>query len=562
MIPACYVLQPWDQYGLDVLDGKVLVGRYTRLAVERHYKDLSRQVEKGLVWRPEMAAHALAFFPKYCRHFEGEWSGKPVELAPWQAFWLAVEFGWYKADGTRRFRTFYEEVARKNGKSTKLAGLGLYLFAADKEAGAQVYTAATKLEQAKITHAAAEMMVAKSPALRQLVQNHKNKLWIPGTANKFVPLGADAKTQDGLNVHGAIIDELHAHPTRDLWDVIDTARGARRRSVMHAITTAGFNQDGSICLEQRNYLIQILEGQIEDDSFGGVIYTLDDGDDWFDERNWGKANPNLGVSVFLEELRTQAAKARHVPAALNNFLTKRLNIWTQVSESWLSLDAWDKNADPIDEAALLGRKCYGGLDLASKTDIAAWVLLFPPEKPGDKWVILCRFFIPEDNMLLRDQKDRVSYTAWARQGFIIPTAGVRTDQEVIRQHILEDAAKFELLAVGFDAWNSGKIVTELMEDGIEMIELSQNFQNLSEPSKELEAMILAGDMAHGGQPVLRWMAGNVVILRDTNDNYRPNKKKSRERIDGIVALAMAINRALYHAPADTYKSAYDDEVYL
>lgn len=562
MIPACYVLQPWDQYALDVLDGKITVGRYARLAIERHFKDISRQEEKGLVWRPDMAAHALAFFPKYCRHFEGEWSGKPVELAGWQAFWLAVEFGWYRADGARRFRTWYEEVARKNGKSTKLAGLGLYLFAADKEAGAQVYTAATKLEQAKITHAAAEMMVAKSPALRQLIQNHKNKLWIPGTANKFIPLGADANTQDGLNVHGAIIDELHAHPSRALWDVIDTARGARRRSVMHAITTAGFNQDGSICLEQRNYLIQILEGQIDDDSFGGVIYTLDEGDDWFDEANWGKANPNLGVSVFLEELRTQAAKARYVPAALNNFLTKRLNVWTQISESWLSLDAWDKCAGQVDEEALRHRKCFGGLDLASKTDIAAWILLFPPEKPGEKWVVLCRFFIPEDNMLVRDQKDRVSYTAWARQGHIIPTAGTRIDQEAIRRQIIDDAANFDLQSIGFDEWNAGKIASELMEDGLEMVALTQNFQNLSEPSKELEAKVLAGELTHGGQPVLRWMAGNVVVLRDTNDNYRPNKKKSRERIDGIVALAMALNRAMYHAPADTFRSAYEEEVYL
>ncbi|QND86407.1 Phage terminase large subunit [Chromobacterium vaccinii] len=567
MIPACYVLQPWDQYGVDVLEGRIKVGRYVRLAVERHFRDLQQQEARGLVWRPDMAAHALAFFPRYCRHFEGEWSGQPVELAPWQAFWIAVEFGWYNRDGRRRFRTFYEEVARKNGKSTKLAGLGLYLFAADKEAGAQVYTAATKLEQAKITHAAAEMMVAKSPALRQLVQNHKNKLWIPGTANKFVPLGADAKTLDGLNVHGAIIDELHAHPSRDLWDVIDTGRGARRRSVMHAITTAGFNQEGSICLEQRNYLIRILENQgkdpaLEDDSFGGVIYTLDPDDDWFDESVWCKANPNLGVSVFLEELRTQAQKARVVPTALFNFLTKRLNIWTQSVESWISLDSWDKGAAVVDAEALRHRRCYGGLDLASKTDIAAWVLLFPPEKSGEPWHVLPRFFVPADNMLVRDQKDRVSYSTWARQGYITATAGTRIDQEVIRAQILQDAANFDLQAIGFDEWNAGKLATELTEDGLQLVALSQNFQNLSDPTKELEALIKSQELAHGGHPVLRWMAGNVVVLRDSNDNYRPNKGKSREKIDGIVALVMALNRALYHAPAESFVSAYEDEVCL
>ncbi len=538
------------------------IGRYARLAVERHYRDLSQQVVKGLEWRPWRAEHVLRFFPQFCRHFEGRWAGNPVELAPWQAFWLAVEFGWFRTDGKRRFRTWYEEVARKNGKSTKLAGLGLYLFAADKEPGAQVYTAATKLEQAKITHAAAEMMVAKSPALRMLVHNHKNKLFIPGTANKFVPLGSDAKTQDGLNVHGAIIDELHAHPTRALWDVIDSGRGTRDHSVMHAITTAGFNQEGSICLEQRNYLIQILEGHVQDDSYGGVVYTLDDGDDWFDEANWAKANPNLDVSLSLIELQTQALKARNVPAALANFLTKRLNVWTQVLESWLSLDAWDKGAEPVDEAELSGRPCFGGLDLASKTDIAAWVLVFPPQSPGERWKVLCRFFVPEDNMEVRDQKDRVQYTAWARQGFIIPTPGNRIEQEVIRLQIIDDAARFDLKAVGYDEWNADRMAGELMEAGIDMVPISQNFQSLSEPSKELEAMVLSGQLAHGGQPVLRWMAGNVVVLKDTNDNYRPNKKRSRERIDGIVALVMALNRALFHTEQGEYQSAYEEGVYL
>ncbi|WP_374556653.1 terminase large subunit [Aquitalea pelogenes] len=556
------MLQPWDQYGLDVLEGRIKSGRYTRLAVERHFRDLRQQAGRQLVWRPEMARHVLEFFPRYCRHFDGQWNGKPVELAPWQAFWLAVEFGWYREDGRRRFRTWYEEVARKNGKSTKLAGLGIYLFALDKEAGAQVYTAATKLDQAKITHSAAEMMVAKSPALRQLVQNNKNILRIPGTANRYVPLGADANTLDGLNVHGAIMDELHAHPTRALWDVIDTGRGSRRNSIMHAITTAGFNQEGSICLEQRGYLIQILEGQLQDDSYGGVIYTLDEGDDWFDHSNWVKANPNLAVSVNLEELDSQAQKARHEPAALNNFLTKRLNIWTQVERSWLSLDAWNNNAQPVDAEALKGRTCFGGLDLANKIDIAAWVLLFPPVEPGDKWAILPRFFVPADNIALRDRQDRVPYTSWARQGFITATAGVQINQDAIRAQILQDAADYDIQSIGFDEWNAGKLASELIEDGLELVALSQNFQNLSEPSKELEARLLAGNFAHGGNPVLRWMAGNVVVISDSNGNYRPSKKKSREKIDGIVGLIMALNRALYHKPAAPYVSAYENEVCL
>ncbi|WP_205700975.1 terminase large subunit [Jeongeupia sp. USM3] len=516
-----------------------------RLAVERHYRDLRTAGERGLIFRGDMADHVLSFFPRFCRHSKGHWAGQPVTLAPWQAFWLAVEFGWYRDTGVRRFRTWYEEVARKNGKSTKLAGLGIYLFAADREPGAEVYTAATKLDQAKITHAEAEMMVGQSPALRQLITSRHNKLFIAGTSNKYLPLGADAKTQDGLNVHAAIVDELHAHPNRDLWDVIDTARGSRRNSIMHAITTAGFNQEGSICLEQRQYLISILDGALDDDSFGGVIYTLDADDDWRDEAVWPKANPNLGVSVFLDELRDQARKAAGVPAALFNFLTKRLNIWTQQVEAWLSLDDWDKGAEPFDEALLHGRKCYGGLDLASTTDLTAWVLVFLPTESDPHWRVLCRFFVPEDNMQLRERKDRVPYQLWAKQGHLIATPGNVVDQELIRQQILADGDLFDLQEVAFDQWNAAKLATELGEAGITLVAIPQNFGGLSAPTKHLEGLVLSGALLHGGHPVLRWNAGNVVLLRDTNDNYRPNKKKSRDRIDGIVAVIMAMNRALF-----------------
>jgi phage terminase large subunit-like protein len=405
------------------------------------------------------------------------------------------------------------------------------------------------------------MMVAKSPALRQLVQNNKNILRIPGTANRYVPLGADANTLDGLNVHGAIMDELHAHPTRALWDVIDTGRGSRRNSIMHAITTAGFNQEGSICLEQRGYLIQILEGQLQDDTYGGVIYTLDEGDDWFDQSNWVKANPNLAVSVNLEELDSQAQKAGTNRQRSTTFSPSGSTSGPRSNAAgcrWMPGTTTPSRSMP----ALKGRSCFGGLDLANKIDIAAWVLLFPPVEPGDKWVILPRFFVPADNIALRDRQDRVPYTSWARQGFITATAGVQINQDAIRAQILQDAADYDIQSIGFDEWNAGKLASELIEDGLELVALSQNFQNLSEPSKELEARLLAGDFAHGGNPVLRWMAGNVVVISDSNGNYRPSKKKSREKIDGIVGLIMALNRALYHKPATPYVSAYENEVCL
>lgn len=528
-----------------MLAGTINVCRYTRLAVERHFRDLREAGERGLVFNIAHAQHVIDFIQKHCRQSKGQWAGQTIALQPWQQFWIAVTFGWRRVDGTRRFRTWYEEVARKNGKSTKLSGIGLYLFAADKEPGAEVYTAATKLEQAKITHAESEMMVRQSPGLRQLITSHNNKLFIAGTSNKYVPLGADAKTADGLNVHGAIVDELHAHPSRELWDVLDTARGARRNSLMCAITTAGFNQEGSICLEQRKYLIDILEGTTDDDSFGGVIYTLDAEDDWRDEQHWGKANPNLGVSVFVEELRDAARKAAQVPAALFNFLTKRLNVWTQQVEAWLNLDDWDKGSAVFDEATLHGRACFGALDLASTTDLTAWVLVFPPVGNDPNWYVLPRFFVPEENMQRREIKDRVPYAAWHRQGFIIATPGNVVDQELIRQQVLQDARDFDLQEVAYDEWNAAKLATELAADDVVMVKIPQNFQMLTAPTKHLEGLVLSGRIRHGGHPVLRWNAGNVVLLTDTNDNYRPNKKKSRDRIDGIVATVMALNRALF-----------------
>lgn len=528
-----------------MLAGTINVCRYTRLAVERHFRDLREAGDRGLVFNIAHAQHVIDFIQKHCRQSKGQWAGQTIALQPWQKFWIAVTFGWRRVDGTRRFRTWYEEVARKNGKSTKLSGIGLYLFAADKEPGAEVYTAATKLEQAKITHAESEMMVRQSPGLRQLITSHNNKLFIAGTSNKYVPLGADAKTADGLNVHGAIVDELHAHPSRELWDVLDTARGARRNSLMCAITTAGFNQEGSICLEQRKYLIDILEGAIDDDSFGGVIYTLDVDDDWRDERHWGKANPNLGVSVFVEELRDAARKAAQVPAALFNFLTKRLNVWTQQVEAWLNLDDWDKGSAVFDETTLHGRACFGALDLASTTDLTAWVLVFPPVGNDPNWYVLPRFFVPEENMQRREIKDRVPYAAWHRQGYIIATPGNVVDQELIRQQVLQDARDFDLQEVAYDEWNAAKLATELAADDVVMVKIPQNFQMLTAPTKHLEGLVLSGRIRHGGHPVLRWNAGNVVLLTDTNDNYRPNKKKSRDRIDGIVATVMAMNRALF-----------------
>lgn len=531
-----------------MLRGKIIVCRLTFLAVKRHYKDLRNGAKRGIWFDPLRAAYIIDFFPKFLRHVRGEKTGQPIVLEPWQQFWRAVQFGWRRADGTRRFRQWYEEVPRKSGKSTTLSGIGLHLAAFDGEPGAKVYTAATKLEQAKITHGDAELMREFSPALKRLFKNHRNRLFVQGTANEFLPLGADARTLDGLDPHGAIIDELHAHRTRELWDVIISAMGARREPMLTAITTAGFNQHG-ICYEQRTLLVDILEERvingkrIINDSVGGVIYTLDEGDDWTDERTWVKAHPNLGVSVRLAYLREQCALAQQVIAQQVNFLTKMLNIWCQQDDRWLDIaKVWDPCNPSFDIEALQGRVCYGGLDLSTETDLTAFVLVFEPTPDDPHVYVVPYFFVPADNIDHRAQIDRVAYPKWVAEGFLEATPGNVVDYERVRAVIKKCSERFELREVGYDPWNASHLVTQLTSDNIAMVKIGQNLGNLSAPTKRLEGLLLSKLLTHGGHPVLRWNAENVTLLRDSNGNYRPHKGKSRERIDGIAALLNALNR--------------------
>ena len=527
-----------------MLRGEIVVGRLTFLAVKRHYVDLRKGAKRGLWFDPARAAYMIDFFPKFLRHIRGELTGQKIQLEGWQQFWRAVQFGWRREDGTRRFRQWYEEVARKNGKSTTLSGIGIHLAAFDAEPGAKVYTAATKLAQAKIVHADAELMVEFSPGLKKLFTSHRDRLFVKGTANEYIPLGADAQTLDGLDPHGAIVDELHAHKTRDLWDVLVSAMGSRREPMLTAITTAGFNQHG-ICYEQRQMLADILEGRAANDSVGGVIYTLDEGDDWTDERVWIKANPNLGVSVRLGYLRDQVANAKMVIAQQVNVLTKHFNVWCQQDDRWLDLvKVWDPCAAPFDIEALEGRVCYGGLDLSTETDLTAFVLVFEPTPEDPHVYVVPFFFVPVENIEHRAKVDRVPYPKWVQEGFLEATPGNVVDYERVRAVINECAAKYDLRDIGYDPWNASHLVTQLTGDGRSMVKLGQNLGNLSAPTKRVEGLLLSELLRHGGHPVLRWCAGNVALLRDSNGNYRPHKGKSRERIDGIAALINAINRLM------------------
>ena len=371
--PSC----PVEAYAQAVADGKIPAGNLIRLTCERHLKDLKTAKMRGLFFDADAARYVIKFY-SFLKHSKGEWAGCTFELQPWQQFIVGSLFGWKRADGTRRFRVAYVEVPRKNGKSTMLAGIGLYLLIADGEPGAEVYAAATKRDQAKIVWGEAAKMVKSSPALTKRVTTYmgKGNMNFPALGSKFEPLGADSDTMDGLNVHAAIIDELHAHKTRDVWDVLDTATGSRRQPLLFAITTAGTDQT-SVCYEQHERARKLLEGVIEDDAYFAFIACLDEGDDYADPATWAKANPNFGISVKEDDLRRKAKTAKESPSALNAFLRLHLNKWTQQVDRWIDLDVWDQNAGIIKEEALAGRTCYGGLDLSSVDDMTAWVRYSP-----------------------------------------------------------------------------------------------------------------------------------------------------------------------------------------
>ena len=538
----------FERYVRDVLSGEQVACRWVRLACERHVRDQEEGEERGLYFDDQTAREAISFF-RLLKHSKGEWAGRPLTLEPWQQFVVASLLGWRRTDGTRRYRTAYLEVARKNGKTTLAAGLGLYLMLADGEPGAEVYSVATKRDQARLSHGEATRMAKSSPAIRRMVNVYRDNIHIVDTASKFEPLGADADTMDGLNVHAALVDEVHAHKTRTVWDVIETATGARRQPLMLAITTSGYNRQ-SLCWQLHEYSQQVLDGVIEDDSWFGMIYTLDEDDDWEDETLWPKANPNLGVSKKWDDMRRKAARAREMPAALNAFQRLELDIWTQAETKWIPWQHWQACGAAVDADGMRGRICYGGLDLSSNIDVSAFLLVFPPQGNGDQYQVLSRFWIPEEAMVERSRRDRVPYDAWVRQGLITATPGNVIDYAWILDQIDQDAQAYDIREVAFDRWGATKIATELMERGGEdwLVQFGQGYVSMSPAMRELERLILEHKLAHGNNPVLTWMANNLVVRTDPAGNIKPDKEKSIEKIDGMVALVMALDRALRHEP--------------
>lgn len=494
---------------------------------------------------------AVRFFERLLRHTKGEWAGAAFGLQDWQRTIVREVFGWKRKDGTRRYRRVYVEIPRKNGKSTLSAGLALMLTFADNEPGAEVYSAAADREQAAIVFEQAKQMVQNSPALAKYAEVYKRAIVVPESMSSYKVLSSDAPTKHGLNAHGVIFDELHAQPNRELWDVLTTGMGSRRQPLLVAITTAGYDRN-SICWEQHEYARQVLEGLIVDESFYGFIAAAGEGDDWMDPAVWAKANPSMGVTVQEEYLRAEAERARQVPAYQNTFRRLHLNQWTQQDERWLDVGAWDATAGTVNEGQLAGRLAYGGLDLASTTDIAAFVLCFPLEDGLFAW--LPRFWIPRDNMVERARRDRVPYDAWVRDGFMTATPGNVIDFTHIVADIREMGKRFKIAEIAFDRWGAVQVSQELTNAGFTMVQFGQGFASMASPTKELLRLVLDGKLRHGGQPVLRWMADNMTVEQDAAGNVKPSKKKSREKIDGMVAGIMGLDRALRN---ETRPSVYE-----
>jgi phage terminase large subunit-like protein len=559
-------LPPAEAYARDAAEGYIVCSREVQLAARRHLRDLAEAKHRGLVFDQDAAQFVLDFFPFLC-HTKGERRGEALLLEPWQQFILWVTFGWRRiVDGLRRFRTAYVEVARKNGKTTLMAGLGLYFVYADGEPGAEVYCAATKKDQARLVFDIAVEMRERSKWLKKDIAKFRDNLNVPATGSKFQPLSSDEDTLDGLNVHAAIVDELHAHKTRTVWDVLATATAARRQPMMWAITTAGFDRE-SICWKQHEYAEKILEGVQQDDSFFAFIATVAKEADWEDEENWKRANPNLGVSVKLEDLRAKAATVKIDPSGLNTFLRLHLNQWTQTDVRWLKVDDWNASARPepppggfvIPEdpraarqallTHLAGRRCYGGLDLSATLDLTACVLLFPPAGDDPRWFALPWFWVPEENIEARVKSDRVPYDQWVREGWIEATDGNVVDYETVRQRILALRDRYRIEELAVDPWNSTETDSKLGAAGMTVVDVRQGVYSMAAPTKALKTYVFQKILAHAANPVLRWQAANVVVRTDANGNETPNKAKVPERIDGIVALIMALSRCLPNVSA-------------
>ncbi len=537
------------KYGKNVISGKIPACKWVRLSAQRHFNDLEKWKKKGSeFYFDKVAAEKIVRFFSIVKHSKGALAGKNFILSDWQVFWVSVIFGWKRKNGLRRFQTVYFGVPRKNGKTTFVAPIGIYMMLMDKEEGAEIYSAATKRDQSKLIFEEAQRMVRGSDDLSKMIQVYKHSLYIEGTATKFEALSSDAKSLDGLNPHCVLIDELHAHKTPDLYGVLDTAIGARKQPIMFSITTAGFRNVG-ICVDQRDYGRSVVQNTIKDDSYFFVDYGVDEGDDPFSEETWKKANPNYGISIEPETFSRLAVKAENQTSFLNEFLTKHLNVWTSSEEAFFDMKKWEKCEMSYDWDTF--KKCnniHAGLDLSSTQDLTA--LVFIGELDG-KILTYSKFYLPKENILEKQRNDHVSYVAWSKDDYITLTAGDVVDYKYIERDIKKMSEEIEIQELVFDQWNSSQVIVNLQEDtNIECVKFPQTIKFFSPVLKDLEVFINRQEIAHNKHPILSWNISNMTVIRDVNGNMRPDKSTNTQKIDGVVALLMALSRFIANTSSE------------
>ena len=533
-------------YGERVLNGELPACEFVKLAVRRQNRDLERYSGvKSAYYFDEKEASLVCRFIELLPHTKGQLAGQKIRLEPWQVWILTTIFGWRRrADGGRRFRRVYIEVPRGNGKSCLSSGVALYCLLADHEPGGEVYSFATTRDQAGIVFGDAKRMAQQTPSLCKHVglEILAHSLYVESTNSTFQAKSAEGSTLDGLNTHLAIIDELHAHKTRAVYDVVETSLGKRVNSLMWVITTAGFDTSG-ICYEVRTMVRNVLNRSVVDESQFGIIYGLDEGDDWKSLAALEKANPNWGVSVMPEVVTSLQKKAIAIPSAAGNFMTKHLDVWCSAASGWMNMPAWNKCArEELRREDFEGEPCYIGLDLGSKSDMTAKVLMFPREDRDGRtyFVTFADFYLPSRAI---ETSPNSQYRGWVEQGLIRVTDGAMTDFNVVEEDIREDLSRYSVQSIAYDPWQATQLISSLEDSGAPLVECRMTVQQISEPMKTLEALVLDGRIQHDGNPCLTWMMGNVVAKVDAKDNIFPRKERYEQKIDGPVAMIIALSAA-------------------
>ena len=504
------------------------------------------------------ADRAVKFIENLC-HTKGKWAGKRFWLLPWQEQLIRDIFGIVKPDGYRQFRTAFVEICKKVGKSELAAAVALYLLYADNEPSAEVYGAAADRQQASIVFDVAKQMVEMSPALlkRSKLMTATKRIVNYGNSGYYQVLSAEVGGKHGFSVSGLVFDEIHTQPNRQLYDVLTKGSSDARQNPLHFIITTAGTDRHSIAYELHTKAVDILEGRRVDPTFYPVVYGLKDDEDWEDEANWYKVNPSLGYTVDIERLRDAYREAKQNPADEVTFKWLRLNMWVSSTVAWIPDAIFMKGNEEIDLASLEGRDCYGGLDLSSTGDITALVLMFPPRNEDEKYILLPFFWVPEETIPQRVKAASVPYDIWEKQGYLLSTEGNVIHYDFIEKFINDLAEKYHIVEIAVDRWNATQMIQNLEGDGFTMVPFGQGFASMSGPTKDFYRLLMEGQIIHGGHPVLRWMAGNVVVDTDPAGNIKVTKAKSKEKIDGIVAAIMALDRCIRNQ-TEPQGSVYDE----